>query len=80
LPDKVCFAYVDFDFYNPTLTALEFLDKHLSYGGTIVVDDYGFFTAGVKTAVDEFIKGHSGNYDVFFPYNFAGRFCILRKK
>lgn len=80
LPDKVCFAYVDFDFYNPTLITLKFLDKRLSAGGFVVVDDYGFFSSGVKTAVDELIGDYPGNYEIILPYKFAGHFCVLRKR
>jgi hypothetical protein len=80
LTDKVCFAYVDFDFYSPTSIVLKFLDKSLSAGGFVVVDDYGFFSSGVKTAVDEFIADHPGKYEIGFPRKFAGHFCILHKK
>jgi O-methyltransferase len=48
LPEKVCFAYIDFDFYNPTMVALKFLDERLSIGGFAVVDDYGFFHQGLE--------------------------------
>lgn len=80
LPDTVCFAYVDFDLYSPTSIVLKFLDKRLVVGGYIVVDDYGFFSSGVKTAVDEFLEKHVDNYEIVLPYKFAGHFCILHKK
>jgi O-methyltransferase len=80
LPDRVCFAYIDFDFYNPILIALEFLNHHLSKGGFVVVDDYNFFSSGVKTAVDDFIQNYSDSYEVIHPFKFAGHFCILHKK
>lgn len=80
LPSKVCFAYVDFDLYNPTSIVLKFLDKHLSAGGFVVVDDYGHFSSGVKAAVDELIEDNLDNYEIILPYKFAGHFCILRKK
>lgn len=80
LPNHVCFAYIDFDLYEPVLTALTFLNKHLSKGGYIVVDDYNFFSKGVKIAVDEFMKNNGKNYSIFLPYKFAGHFCILQKK
>jgi hypothetical protein len=80
LPDKVSFAYVDFDFYSPTLMVLNFLDKSLSAGGFAVVDDYGFFSSGVKIAVDEFVADYSERYEIIFPRKFAGHFCILHKK
>ncbi|HAJ58570.1 MAG TPA: hypothetical protein DCP31_04310, partial [Cyanobacteria bacterium UBA8543] len=79
LPTKVCFAYVDFDFYLPILTTLKFLHHHLSIDGTVIVDDYDFFSSGAKTAVDEFLQEYPGNYKIIKPYKFAGHFCILRK-
>lgn len=79
LPNKVCFAYMDFDFYNPTLIALKFLDKHLLSGGIAIVDDYGFFSSGVKTAVDQIMQERLGYFEMALPYKFAGHFCILRK-
>lgn len=83
LPKKVCFAYIDFDFYNPIMVALRFLNDSLSNGGSVVIDDYGFFSAGAKTAVDEFVEKNNSRYEVIFPYKFASKstpFCILRKK
>jgi hypothetical protein len=79
LPKKVCFAYVDFDFYEPTRTALNFLDTVLTIKGFIMVDDYGFFSAGAKDAVDEFVDAKMGNYQIYFPNESAGKFCILKK-
>jgi len=79
LPQKICFAYLDFDFYEPTLTTLKFLDKNLSAGGFVIIDDYNFFSSGIKTAIDEFLKGESTNYETILPLKFSGHFCILRK-
>ena len=62
MPNKVCFAYLDFDFYEPTLAGLRFLDDKLEIGGHILVDDYGFFSSGAKTAVDEFTKENKNKY------------------
>lgn len=79
-PEKVCFAYVDFDFYQPILTVLKVLHKHLSADGFVVVDDYNWFSSGAKTAVDEFLDEFRQNYQFIEPYKFAGHFCILQKK
>ena len=68
IPKKVCFAYVDFDFYEPTLEALKFLDCVLTINGFIIVDDYEFFSAGAKAAVDEFIDAKSEKYLTIFPF------------
>lgn len=80
LPKEICFAYVDFDLYKPTLTALNFLNEHLIKKGHIIIDDYNYFSKGVKTAVDEFLKDNINNYDVVLPNKFAGNFCILQKR
>ena len=80
LPTKVSFAYVDFDFYEPIKLALEFLDITLEENGEIIIDDYGFFSAGAKTAVDEFVARHVGKYEILESYQFAGHFAILKKK
>lgn len=79
-PAQVCFAYVDFDFYAPIAHALAYLDRHLTPQGRIVVDDYDFFSTGAKTAVDEFIAQQRGRYELILPEDFAGKFCLLRRK
>jgi hypothetical protein len=80
LSQKVCFAYIDFDLYNPILIGLNFLDKYLSVGGYVIVDDYGFLSSGAKTAVDEFIVNHQNQYETILPHKFAGKFIVLQKK
>jgi hypothetical protein len=79
LPERVCFAYVDFDFYAPIRTTLEFLDSRVPEGGYIVVDDYGHFSAGAQTAVDEFVAPRAERWRLTLPPAFAGRFAILEK-
>jgi len=79
LPNKVCFAYVDFDFYEPILIALNFLNNVLQKNGFIIVDDYDSFSTGAKLAVDEFIRANQNKYRFFLPPQFAGHFCIIEK-
>jgi len=82
LPDKVSFAYVDFDFYEPTKIVLEFLDRVTTTNSIIIVDDYGYFSSGVKEAVDEFIVRMNRTnliYDLFIPDIDLGYFAIIRK-
>lgn len=79
LPTAVAFAYVDFDFFEPIKAALEFLDECLAVGGTIIVDDYGYFSSGVRLAVDEFREKTSGRYRFELPLACAGHFCILTR-
>jgi len=82
LPEAVSFAYLDLDFYDPTRLALGYLATHLSVGGTVIVDDYGFFSTGAKTAVDEFMEKHRADFEFSLPHTFAARstpFCMLKR-
>jgi O-methyltransferase len=79
LPEKVAFAYIDFDFYKPILIALNYLDKSLQPGGYVIVDDYGYFSSGAKTAVDEFLATNKDRYSFFLPIKAAGYFCIIQR-
>lgn len=76
LPQRLAFAVLDFDFYEPTAIALAFVDQVLMSGGAMMVDDYGYFSQGVKTAVDEFMVGRR------HVYEFIERdgYCILKGK
>lgn len=62
LPKSVSFAFLDFDFYQPTLDGLNYLNNVLNIGGIIMVDDYDFFSTGAKTSVDEWFKLNSKSY------------------
>jgi hypothetical protein len=79
LPEKVCFAYVDFDFYEPILIALNFLHNRMDTGCYVVVDDYDWFSTGAKTAVDEFFQQHKNSYKLTIPDKTLGHFAILEK-
>ena len=57
LPDKVCFAYLDGDFYSSILYSLEMLYPRMPEGGIAVIDDYTAATLpGVKNACDIFFS------------------------
>jgi O-methyltransferase len=79
LPHEIAFAYVDFDFYDPIKDALAFVDRLMPPGGRIVVDDYGFFSAGAQLAVDQFVTANAPRYSFELPLPFAGHFCVLGK-
>jgi O-methyltransferase len=80
VPRSVAFAYVDFDFYEPILIALNYLNQTMPAGGHIVVDDYGWFSSGAQTAVDEFVSANVNDYELTFPIKSAGHFAVLRRK
>lgn len=77
LPAQVSFAYIDFDFYAPILTALGWLAGRMPPGGVVVVDDYGYFSAGAQTAVDEFVAAQGGRFALDLPPAWAGAFAVL---
>jgi O-methyltransferase len=53
--ERFAFIHLDFDFYESTRAALEWLVPRMSPGGVIVFDDYEWHRCpGVKRAIDEF--------------------------
>ncbi len=40
LPEKISFAYLDSDFYDPILLSLEAIYPKLSKGAIVIIDDY----------------------------------------
>lgn len=79
LPKRVSFAYVDFDFYEPIKIALQFLHTVIAPNGYIIVDDYGFFSAGAQAAVDEFLAETPNHYTLEIPPKWMGAFAILKR-
>jgi len=79
LPGRVCFAYVDFDFYEPILIALRLLASRLSIGGRVMVDDYGFFSEGAQAAVDEFVRDSGDDFDLRLPPAGCGHFAMMTR-
>lgn len=83
LPDRVSFAYVDFDFYEPIKIALEYLDGVTQSGAKFVVDDYDYFSTGAKAAVDEFLEEKNRDqtrYECLVPDPRYGHFAVLTKR
>jgi O-methyltransferase len=64
LPDRICFAHVDGDFYTSVRESLEHVYPRLSTGAVVVVDDYCDPAVnpvydslpGVKRACDDFLR------------------------
>src|SRR5262249_10218623 len=80
VPESVAFALSDLDFfYDSIKKALDFLDGRMQAGARIVVDDYGFFSAGAQLAVDQFVARKQGSFQLEAPLPHAGHFCILSK-
>jgi O-methyltransferase len=79
LPARVAFAYVDFDFYQPILDALRWLDGVTALGARVFVDDYGFFSEGAQLATDEFVAASGGRWRIALPVPCAGHFAMLAR-
>jgi O-methyltransferase len=76
LPERVAFAYLDFDFYQPTWDVLQLLKTRLGAGGIVMIDDYGHFSSGVQEAVDKFCTEEGWGFEASPPW--AGPFAVLR--
>jgi len=82
LPEKVSFAFVDFDFYEPIKQALEYLHQVTSKGSIIIVDDYDYFSTGAKTATDEFVEAMNSDqaiYECLVPNTHYGYFAVVSR-
>ena len=79
LPKHVSFAYLDFDFYQPTLDGLKFLEKSLSIDGIIIVDDYDFFSTGAKKATDEWFEYNSNSFQKEIIKTKMSSFIVIKK-
>lgn len=77
LPERVAFAYVDFDFYRPILDVLTALHDRLVPGSTVMVDDYGHFSSGAQRAVDEFYEHHMEAYTFECGPSYSPAFALL---
>lgn len=60
LPDHICFAFLDGDFYESILDSLKLVWPKMTTGGVLVVDDYqNQALPGAAQAVDEFFADKS---------------------
>jgi O-methyltransferase len=59
LPDEICFAFLDGDFYESIIDSLKLVWPKMSAGGTIIIDDYqNPSLPGARKAVDEWLQLH----------------------
>lgn len=76
-PSLISCCYLDMDFYQSTKDVLNLLGKRMPTHGIAIIDDYGFFSTGVKTAVDEAVAENPGAFSISRPFN--DKFVILTK-
>ena len=79
-PEKISFAYIDFDFYLPTKDVLDVIEAKLSKNSTIIIDDYDFFSTGVKTAVDEWLGNKNNEFKIKKIKTINSSFINIKKK
>ncbi len=61
LPEQICFAFLDGDYYESILDSFKLVWPKLPKGAVVLVDDYqNPKLPGVKLAVDEWIASHDG--------------------
>jgi O-methyltransferase len=65
MPEKICFAFLDGDFYSSILSSLRAVQTHMEAGGVIVVDDYqSEALPGARKAVQEWLANNPGTLQV----------------
>lgn len=75
LPDQICFALLDGDFYKSIQTSLDLVLPKLTSGATVIVHDYrNPALPGSAKAVNEFISSHPE-----YQMRLSGTLAILRK-
>tara|TARA_Y100000389_G_scaffold109063_1_gene106137 strand:- start:1455 stop:2243 length:789 start_codon:yes stop_codon:yes gene_type:complete len=78
-PKNISFAYIDFDFYLPTKDVLETIENKLMIGSIMIVDDYDFFSTGVKKAVDEWHDKKKQDFKILKIKTTKASFVIIEK-
>lgn len=74
IPDKIAILRLDTDWYESTKHELVHLYPRLSVGGTLILDDYGYWR-GSRAAVDEYIAEHQLKL-LLHRIDHSGRACI----
>ncbi len=76
LPHSISVLRLDTDFYESTKTELEALYPRLSRGGSLLIDDFGYWE-GVKTAVGEYFSNRPPSEQPLLHYtDFSGRMGV----
>lgn len=74
VPERVALLRLDADWYESTHHELIHLFPKLSYGGVIIIDDYGHWQ-GARKAVDEYVEQYEINI-LFHRIDYTGRIGI----
>lgn len=63
IQEKVVFAHIDVDWFEPVKVSLDRINQYLVPGGIIVLDDY-FDWGGCRKAVDQFLSENQGRFHI----------------
>ena len=79
-PDKICFAFLDGDFYSSIIDSLNKIYHKMVKGGIIIIDDCGWdVLPGCKKAVDDFLIDKAEKLELTgYPdnnYIFGSMYC-----
>jgi len=79
-PEKICFAFLDGDFYSSITDSLNKIYHKMVKGGIIIIDDCGNgFLPGCKKAVEDFLEDKEENLELTgYPnkqYEFGEMLC-----
>jgi O-methyltransferase len=65
MPEKICFAFLDGDYYDSILQSLHLVWPNLSPGATVIVDDYqNEALPGAARAVNAWLSTHAASLSV----------------
>jgi O-methyltransferase len=83
LPEKICFAYLDGDFYDSILVSLKYVYPKLSPGAVCLIDDYADpeinpkgwnRLPGVKKACDEYLADKPEKMEFIYSGSYSHAF------
>lgn len=78
IPEKICLAFLDGDFYDSIYDSLNKVYSKISKGGCILFHDYERSDLpGVKIAINDFLQKNNIDYRVYEIYNQLGIMIIL---
>lgn len=81
VPDKICFAFLDGDFYDSIMSSLKLVYPRLVSGGIIGFHDYNSPNlGGVKLAISDYFQGVPQTIEEYFNRDLGHDIAFLRKE
>jgi O-methyltransferase len=81
IPNKICFAFLDGDFYDSIYNSLSQIFKKLSSGSVVIFHDYERADLpGVKAAIENFIKDNNIDNNQYILFKIFHELGVLVKQ